>query len=160
LPGTDSYLPEEKLHHQIEAGMTEKLIKCYMTEKLQNVVALCKWLLKVKQINDRMHAKHQEFEGIAQATCLESRKANTQGKLSHHVTTTFLNNPLTVASTCEGSPNSEKLNTSYSMQMKDVSSVVVYLCKRLRCADTMTTTPKKPWVNGLCVEPAAHICVH
>jgi hypothetical protein len=65
LSGTDSYLPEEKPHHQIKVGMTEKLIKHSKTEKLQNVVTLCKWLFKVKQIDDRMHIKHQEFEGIA-----------------------------------------------------------------------------------------------
>jgi hypothetical protein len=33
-------------------------------------------------------------------------------------------------------------------------------CKRLRCADTITTTPKGPRLNSLCVQPAAHIYVH
>jgi hypothetical protein len=87
LMGTDSYLPEDKLRHQIEVGMMDKLAKHCKAEKVQNVDGLRPWLLEVKHVNDGLRAQSLEFEEIARNTCYESRKTNHLSEPSRHANT-------------------------------------------------------------------------
>jgi hypothetical protein len=87
LAGTDSHLAEDKLRHQIEVEMTDRLSKRCKTEKIQNVIGLRAWLLEVKRIDDGMRAERQEFEEIARTTRYESRKSNYLSEPSRHANT-------------------------------------------------------------------------
>src|SRR5258705_5202554 len=49
LHGSTLHLTDDKLHHQIRAGMEVHLLKKASSEKLNKVVDFCKWLNDVKR---------------------------------------------------------------------------------------------------------------
>jgi hypothetical protein len=48
LRGTPLHLPDDKLHHQLSAGMEVRLSKKVSSEKLNKIVDFQKWLNDVK----------------------------------------------------------------------------------------------------------------
>jgi hypothetical protein len=85
LTNTNSHLPDDKLRHQLEVGMTDKLARKCKAEKLQEIEELRTWLLEVKRVDDAMRADCQElFEELAKTARAESRKGNPLGEPSQH----------------------------------------------------------------------------
>jgi hypothetical protein len=84
LAGTDSHLREDKLRHQLEVGMTDKLTWKCKAEKAQDVLEFQNWLLEVKRLDDAMCTDRLEFEEIARATRADSHKVYLLGEPSRH----------------------------------------------------------------------------
>jgi hypothetical protein len=76
LRGTTSHLPDDKLRHQIGAGMEVRLLKKVSSEKLNKILDFCKWLNEVKQCDDVLHAEREEYECIAKENRDMSRQSN------------------------------------------------------------------------------------
>jgi hypothetical protein len=72
LINTILHLPDNKLRHQLEVGMTEKLARKCQTEKTNEIEDLQKWMLEVKRIDDGHRAEIM----VARTTRHELRKAN------------------------------------------------------------------------------------
>ena len=65
LHGTVSHLLEDKLRHQLGAGMETRLSKKVSTEKVNKVPEFRKWLNKVKRCDEGLCAEREEYEKIA-----------------------------------------------------------------------------------------------
>jgi hypothetical protein len=64
LRGTTSHLPDDKLRHQLKAGMEVRLSKKVSSEKLNKILDFRKWLNEVKQCDDVLCAEREEYECI------------------------------------------------------------------------------------------------
>ena len=76
LHSTTSHLPDNKLRHQIGAGMEVRLLKKVSAEKLNKIVEFRKWLNEVKQCDNALRAEREEYERIAKENCDTSRRNN------------------------------------------------------------------------------------
>jgi hypothetical protein len=65
LCSTTSHLLDDKLHQQLGAGMEVRLSKKVSSEKSNKVVDFRKWLNKVKQCDETLHAEREEYKRIA-----------------------------------------------------------------------------------------------
>jgi hypothetical protein len=65
LCGTTSHLPDDKLCHQLWAGMEVRLLKKVSSEKLNKILDFHKWLNEVKQCDDVLRTKREEIKFIA-----------------------------------------------------------------------------------------------
>jgi hypothetical protein len=59
------HLPDDKLRHQIGAGMEVRLLKKVLSEKLNKIADFRKWLNKVKRCEDVLCMEREEYEHIA-----------------------------------------------------------------------------------------------
>ena len=66
LCGTTLHLSNDKLHHQIGAGMEVRLSKKVSVEKLNKIMEFHKWLNEVKQYHDTLCAEREEYDVILQ----------------------------------------------------------------------------------------------
>jgi len=64
LRGTTSHLPDDKLHHQLGAGMEVRLSKKVSSEKLNKVTDFRKWLNEVRRCDEVLRAEREEYEQI------------------------------------------------------------------------------------------------
>jgi hypothetical protein len=103
LIGTQSHLLDDKLRHQLEVGMTDRLARKCKAEKTQEIEEFRAWLLDVKRIDDAIRADRVElFEEIAKNSRAESRKTNPLGEPSRRGNTSYnyrSSNPNTQGST-------------------------------------------------------------
>ena len=65
LRGTVSQLPDDKLRHQLVAGMEVRLSKKVSSEKLNKVADFHRWLNEVRRCNEVLCAEREEYERIA-----------------------------------------------------------------------------------------------
>ena len=73
LRGTVSHLPDDKLRHQLGAGMETRLSKKVSTEKVNKVADFRKWLNEVKWYDEGLRAEREEYEKIAKENRDSSR---------------------------------------------------------------------------------------
>jgi hypothetical protein len=92
LIGTHSHLTDNKLRHQLEVGMTEKLARKCQAEKANDIEDLRKWMLEVKRIDDGHCAERLEFEEIARTTHNEACKSNALSEPSRHANASYTTN--------------------------------------------------------------------
>jgi hypothetical protein len=86
LRGTTSHLEDDKLRHQINAGMEVRLSKKVLSEKLNKVVGFRKWLSEVKRCDDVLRAEREEYERIAKENRDSSCRVNNSNEpLSRHI---------------------------------------------------------------------------
>ena len=76
LRDTTSHLADDKLHHQINAGMEIRLSKKVSSEKVNKVISFRKWLSEVKRCDDVLRAEREEYERIAKDNRDASHRAN------------------------------------------------------------------------------------
>jgi len=76
LCSTTSHLEDNKLRHQINAGMEVHLSKKVSSEKLNKVIGFCKWLSEVRRCDDILHTEREEYERIAKDNHDSSRCVN------------------------------------------------------------------------------------
>ena len=76
LSGTASHLEEDKLRHQLEAAMEERLSKKCTAEKTNKIVKFKEWLSDVKRVDDLLRAERKEFEAIAKNSREAGRRQN------------------------------------------------------------------------------------
>src|SRR6202167_1497175 len=76
LQDTVSHLPNDKLRHQLGAGMEIRLSKKVSSEKLNKVVDFRKWLNEVRRCDEALRAEREEYERIAKDARDASRRAN------------------------------------------------------------------------------------
>jgi hypothetical protein len=76
LSGTASHLEEDKLRHQLEAAMEERLSKKCTAEKTNKIVKFKEWLSDVKHVDDLLRAERKEFEAIAKNSREAGRRQN------------------------------------------------------------------------------------
>jgi hypothetical protein len=76
LQDTVSHLPNDKLHHQLGAGMEIRLSKKVSSEKLNKVVDFRKWLNKVRRCDEILRAEREEYERIAKEARDSSHRVN------------------------------------------------------------------------------------
>jgi hypothetical protein len=69
LRGTKSHLPDDKLRHQINAGMEVRLLKKVSSKKLNKVTDFHKCLNEVQSCDDGLCAEREEYERIARDNC-------------------------------------------------------------------------------------------
>ncbi|KIM71556.1 hypothetical protein PILCRDRAFT_15280 [Piloderma croceum F 1598] len=62
---TTLHLPDDKLHHQINAGMEIRLSKKTSSKKVNKVADFRKWLNEVRSCDEGLHAEREEYERIA-----------------------------------------------------------------------------------------------
>ena len=62
LRSTVSQLPDEKLRHQLGAGMETRLSKKVSAEKVNKVPNFWEWLNKVRWCNEGLHAGREEYK--------------------------------------------------------------------------------------------------
>ena len=82
LHGTTSHLPDDKLRHQIGAGMEVHLSKKVSLEKLNKILDFRKWLNEVKRCDDVLRAEREEYECITKENRDMSRRSNYASKPS------------------------------------------------------------------------------
>jgi len=75
LRGTTSHLLDDKLRHQLGAGMKVRLSKKVSAEKLNKITDFRKWLNEVKRCDDALRTDREEYERIAKDN-RDSRRAN------------------------------------------------------------------------------------
>jgi hypothetical protein len=92
LHGMTSHLPDDKLRHQIGAGMEVCLSKKVSSEKLNKILDFRKWLNEVKQCDDVLLAEREEYERIAKENHDTSRRSNYTSKPSFRCTPSNNNN--------------------------------------------------------------------
>jgi len=76
LRETSSHLADDKLRHQINAGMEVRLSKKVSSEKVNKVIGFRKWLGEVKRCDDVLRAEREEYERIAKDNRDASRRTN------------------------------------------------------------------------------------
>jgi hypothetical protein len=79
LASTDSHLDDDKLRHQMEACMDERLSRKCAAERTNKIADFKKWMTEVKRIDDALRADRKEFENIARQTREAGRRANVLG---------------------------------------------------------------------------------
>src|ERR1700683_4469026 len=62
LHGMTSHLPDDKLRHQLGAGMEVRLSKKVSSEKVNKTLDFRKWLNKVKRCDDVLGVAREEYE--------------------------------------------------------------------------------------------------
>jgi hypothetical protein len=97
LVATDSHLPDEKLRHQLEAGMNERLSKRCKTEKVNKVVKFRDWLAEVKRVDDALQDDRCEWEAMSKNNRDNGRKTNILAEPSRRYNTQY---PSTSTTTC------------------------------------------------------------
>jgi hypothetical protein len=90
---TTSHLDAEKLRHQLEAGMDERLSRRCTTEKINKVVELKKWMAEVKRVDDALRADERVFERIARNARDADRRAHPLGEPSRRQNTNQSSTP-------------------------------------------------------------------
>lgn len=86
LQGTTSHLPEDKLQHQLAAGMEIRLSKKISIEKLNKVPEFRKWLNKVRRCDEGLRVDREEYKQIAKDTRDSNCRANNYAEpFSCHV---------------------------------------------------------------------------
>jgi hypothetical protein len=76
LCNTVSHLPDDKLRHQLGAGMEIRLSKKVSSEKVNKVADFRKWLNEVRRCDEVLRAEREEYERIAKDNRDSSRRAN------------------------------------------------------------------------------------
>jgi hypothetical protein len=76
LCGTVSHLPDDKLRHQLGAGMEIHLSKKVSSEKLNKIADFHKWLSEVRRCDEVLRAEGEEYKCIAKDSRDSSRRAN------------------------------------------------------------------------------------
>jgi hypothetical protein len=82
LRGMTSHLPDDKLHHQIGAGMEVCLSKKVSSEKLNKILDFHIWLNEFKQCDNVLHTEREEYECIAKENRDTSHRSNYASKPS------------------------------------------------------------------------------
>jgi hypothetical protein len=98
LRGTTSHLPDDKLRHQINAGMEVRLSKRYPSKKLNKVVDFRKWLNDVRRCDEGLRAEREEYERIAKDNREASRRVNISNDPAPSRRTPYNNNSATTVS--------------------------------------------------------------
>ena len=57
-----SHLPDDKLRHQLGAGIKTRLSKKVSAEKVNQVPNFQEWLNKVRRCNEGLHVGREEYE--------------------------------------------------------------------------------------------------
>jgi hypothetical protein len=76
LHGTTSHLLDDKLRHQLGAGMEVRLSKKVSAKKLNKTMDFRKWLNKVKHCDDALRMDREEYERITKENRDPSHHAN------------------------------------------------------------------------------------
>jgi hypothetical protein len=76
LNGTASHLEDDKLRHQLEAAMHQRLSKRCGAEKTGKIAEFKPWLNEVKRIDELARAERKEFELIAKGSREAGRRQN------------------------------------------------------------------------------------
>ncbi|KIM78087.1 hypothetical protein PILCRDRAFT_11524 [Piloderma croceum F 1598] len=107
LHGTTSHLPDNNLHHQINASMEDRLSKKLSSKKVNKVADFHKWLNEVRSCDEGLRAEREEYERIARDNHESFHCANySNNPPSHH--TPYTNNlPATGASAVAPAISSE-----------------------------------------------------
>jgi|SRR5882762_8448032 len=82
LHGTVSHLLDDKLRHQLVAGMEVRLSKKVFSEKLNKVADFRKWLNEVRRCDEVLRTEREEYERIAKDNTESSRRANNFSETS------------------------------------------------------------------------------
>jgi hypothetical protein len=134
LIGMNSHLAEDKLRHQLEVGMMDRLAKKCKNEKVQDVVEFCKWLLDVKWIDDAMRTNRLKFEEIAGSTRNESRKTNPMGEPSHRANVSKTSNYNTNVGNSKGGTGNAKPTPGRLPKLTEDKRTLLYNNSRcLKC---------------------------
>src|SRR5882762_2995233 len=72
LHGTVSHLLDDKLRHQLVAGMEVRLSKKVFSEKLNKVANFRKWLDEVRRCDEVLRTEREEYEGMTSSHLLTS----------------------------------------------------------------------------------------
>ena len=84
LHGMTSHLPDDKLRHQLGAGMEVRLSKKVSSEKVNKTLDFRKWLNEVKRCDDVLRTEREEYECIAKENRDTSRRNNYTNEPSFH----------------------------------------------------------------------------
>jgi hypothetical protein len=87
LDNTASHLNEEKLRHQLEAGMNARLAKKCIAEKINKIGNFREWLSEVKRVDDGLADDRKEWEAFTKAGRNSNRKGNPLGEPSRRYNT-------------------------------------------------------------------------
>ena len=97
LRDTDSHLPEDKLRHRIESGMSQKLALRCRLDKTTAIKDFKQWLNESKRVDDLVRAERADFEALTKTTRDSYRRNNTFAELSRRANTTSASAPATSA---------------------------------------------------------------
>ncbi|KIM86037.1 hypothetical protein PILCRDRAFT_5110 [Piloderma croceum F 1598] len=107
LCGTTSHLPDDKLRHQINAGMEVRLSKKVSSKKLNKVVDFRKWLNEVRSCDEGLRVEREEYERIARDNC-ESFRCVNHSNNPHSRRISYTNNlPTTGAPAVSSEPRKQ-----------------------------------------------------
>ena len=99
LHGTVSHLPDDKLRHQLGAGMEIRLLKKVSSEKLNKVTDFHKWLNEFRRCDEVLCTEREEYERITKDSRDSSHRANNFAE----------------PSSCHVPNNNNSNNVSYAM---------------------------------------------
>ena len=112
LNGTPLHLDKEKLCHQLEACMEERLSQKVNSKKVNKIVDFKKWLAEVKVVDENIRANRKEFECIVKASCETGRH-----------TTNALGDPSHCAKSSHTGPNTTRRPTARHMNPTGLSTM-------------------------------------